>query len=172
MLHFLPWIWLWITTLLLILGRNTDYLAPRLNHQVNLISGSFFTRPLEIGKSNVYYFHGKQSLKRVDGYTVAILEMFPAFLWLIFISTEGSLINPGIHSYRYSFSISLLQDVVYSWSAWSQELNSNSLHWRLDAGLFEVTEKTPIEFSSLKGPLLQGIWSTLTELMFFWKKFN
>jgi len=59
-----------------VLSRNVDYLVPRLNHQVHFISGSFFARPLKTGKINVYYFHGRQSLKRLGGYIVPVLEMF------------------------------------------------------------------------------------------------
>lgn len=39
---------------------------------------------------------------------------------------------------------------MYNWSAWSQELNFNSLHWRLDPRLSEVTKENHIKFSSLR----------------------
>lgn len=77
-------------------------------------------------------------------------KSLPAFSWLIFISTEVSHIMPRIYSYKYSFNISLLQVVVYNWSAWCQELNSKSTWEKRSKTLWSNQKKTPIKFSSLR----------------------
>lgn len=95
-----------------VLGRDIDYLVPRLN-QVHLISGLFFIRPLQKVRLKCTVLMEK-SLQRLDAYRVPALKISPCLPWLIFISMEVSYIVPKIYNYKYSFNVSLMQVVVYN----------------------------------------------------------